>query len=80
MGIKNLFSKRSRDEVLGSKVLVCSLDPKFAEMLSTDAASYGRFYPTLTATTFASIEALLGRLVRDMTSFSYSAMPRQRES
>jgi hypothetical protein len=62
MGIKDLFSKRSRDEVLGSKVLVCSLDPKFAEMLSTDAASYGRFYPTPTATTFASIEALLGAI------------------
>ena len=60
MGIKELFRKpgRNEDEVVGSKVLVCSLDPKFAELLDADRNSYGRFYPTATAATFTSIKEL----------------------
>ena len=60
MGIKNLFRKssHSEDEVVGSKVLVCSLDPKFAELLDADRNSYRRFYPTTTAATFTSLQEL----------------------
>lgn len=60
MGIKNLFRKssHSEDEVVGSKVLVCSLDPKFAELLDADRNSYRRFYPTTTAVTFTSVQEL----------------------
>jgi len=37
MGIKNWFVKRPPDEVLGSKVLVCSLGAQFDELVQTDA-------------------------------------------
>ena len=64
LGIKDFFRKHSQDEVEGSKVLVCSLHPKFAELLSIDSNSYSQFYPTTTATTFASIKELSGAIGR----------------
>jgi hypothetical protein len=64
LGIKDLFRRQSHDEVVGSKVLVCSLHPKFAELLRVDSSSYGQFYPAPTATTFASIQELSGAITR----------------
>ena len=58
MGLRDLFRKQSNDEVVGSKVLLCSLDPKFAELLRIDSNSYGQFYATPTATTSTSIQEL----------------------
>ena len=62
MGIKDLFRKRSHEEVVGSKVLVCSLDPQFAELLHVDGNSYRQFYPAPTVTTFNGIHELSGAI------------------
>jgi len=62
LGIKDLFRKHSHEEVVSSKVLVCSLDPKFAELLDADRNSYGRFYPNSTAASFAGIQELLAAI------------------
>jgi hypothetical protein len=64
LGIKDFFRRQGHDEVVGSKVLVCSLHPKFAELLSVDSNSYGQFYPTPTATTFASVQELCGAIAK----------------
>jgi len=58
LGIKELFRKASHDEVVGSKVLVCSLDRKFAGLLDADRNSYSRFHPGTAAETVASIRDL----------------------
>lgn len=55
MGILDLFRK---DEVTGSKVLVCSLDARFADSLKTDSQVYKRFYPATTSTAFSGIAQL----------------------
>lgn len=62
MGIKDLFRKHRHEEVVSSKVLVCSLDPKFAELLDADRNSYGQFYPNSTAASFADIQELLAAI------------------
>ena len=59
MGILDLFRK---DEVVGSKVLVCALDNRYDDLLRGDSEVYGRYYRTTTATLFPSIQALLGHL------------------
>ena len=59
MGILDLFR---RDDITGSKVLVCSLDPKFDDWLRSDGQVYKRFYPSTTWTTFTSIQQLTGAL------------------
>jgi hypothetical protein len=58
LGLRDLFRKQSNDEVVGSKVLLCGLDPKFAEWLKIDSDSYGQFYPAPTAITSTSIQEL----------------------
>jgi hypothetical protein len=62
LGIRELFRKPGHDEVVGSKVLVCSLDPKFAELLDADSRLYGRFYAALRKATFAGIQELSAAL------------------
>ena len=59
MGILDLFRK---DEVTGSKVLVCSLEGRFADWLKMDSGVYKRFYPSTTSTAFASIANLIEAL------------------
>jgi hypothetical protein len=61
MGILDLFRK---DEVTGSKVLVCSLGAKFDDSLRSDTQVYKRFYPSTTSTTFTSIEQLTAALAQ----------------
>ena len=61
MGLLDLFRK---EEVTGSKVLVCSLGPQFADWLKSDTQVYKRFYPATTSTTFASIEQLTAALAQ----------------
>lgn len=55
MGILDLFRK---DEVTSSKVLVCSLDPRFADWLKMDSGVYKRFYASTTSTAFANVADL----------------------
>jgi hypothetical protein len=58
LGLRDLFRKQRNDEVVGSKVLLCSLDPNFAELLKVDSNSYAQFYPTPTSTTSPNIHEL----------------------
>ena len=58
MALRDLFSKRRKDEVNGTKVLVCALDPKFAEFLRIDSVSYSRSYPGVTVREFSTMDEL----------------------
>ena len=58
MGLRDLFSTRRGDQVRGTKVLACTLDPKFAELLRVDSVSYSRFYPAVTVKKFSTMENL----------------------
>src|SRR5579862_6245377 len=63
MGILNLFRKdKGRDEVPGTKVLVCALDNRFDDLLKGDSEIYGRYYRATTAAVLPDISALFGRL------------------
>jgi hypothetical protein len=60
LGIKSLFSKHAREEnVVGTKILVASLDPRFAELQKIDSTSYSRFYRAPTIAVFAGVQELL---------------------
>ncbi len=64
MGLRDLFSKRTKDEVAGTKLLVASLDPKFAESAKTDCRCYSQFYPTPTEAVFESSQKLFGSIAK----------------
>ena len=51
MGLLDAFRK---DEVVGTKVLVCALGAKFADLLKNDERIYKRFYPATTSATVAA--------------------------
>lgn len=55
MGILDFFR---RDEVVGSRVLVCAIDPRFAELVTTDSQIYQRFYRFTKATLFSTVHEL----------------------
>ena len=59
MGIRNLFSKAGQDEVVDTKILVVSLDPKFAELTTADSDCYSQFYHAPTVLVVDGIEELL---------------------
>jgi hypothetical protein len=62
MGILGLF--RGRDEVVKSKVLVCALNSRFADLVRADSETYKRCYPATTATTFSNIDELIKAITR----------------
>ena len=64
MRIRDLFRKRRQDEVVGTKILVASLDPKFAEVANADCRCYSRFYLTPTESVFQSAQELFAAIVR----------------
>ncbi len=53
-----LFDSFRKEEVAGTKVLVCTLDAKFAQQLNSDSQTYKRYYPATTATTYAGLQGL----------------------
>ena len=55
-----LFDSFRKDEVVGSKVLVCQLGTKFDEHLKSDLRVYKRYYPAASSATFTSIAELRG--------------------
>jgi hypothetical protein len=59
MGIFDVFRK---EEVVGSKVLVCQFGNRFDEQIKSDLRVYQRFYPTVVNLTFASIADLKAAL------------------
>jgi hypothetical protein len=58
LGIRDLFRKRPQDEVVGTRILIGSLDPKFAELIKNDCHCYSQFYATPTETVFESSQEL----------------------
>ena len=58
MGIRELFKGRTRDEVVGTKILVASLDPRFAELAGADSRCYSQFYPATVERAFESFDQL----------------------
>jgi hypothetical protein len=62
MGIADLFKKRNRDEISGTKVLVSSLDSKFSTLALADKSSYAKFYSVPSEQSFNGIEALLSAI------------------
>jgi len=53
-----------KEEVTGSKVLVCSLGPKFDDSLKSDTQAYKRFYPSTISRTFSTIQELTAALAQ----------------
>ena len=59
LGIRDLFRKRAQDEVVGTRILIASLDLKFTELMKNDCHCYSQFYATPTETVFESSQELL---------------------
>ncbi len=59
MGLLDLFRRGPKDEVHGTRSLVCSLSPEFDDLLKTDSSTYSRFYRATTTYVFSSIPELL---------------------
>jgi hypothetical protein len=55
-----LFDSFRKEEVTGSKVLVCQLGATFDEHLKSDLRVYKRFYPAASGATFTSVAELRG--------------------
>lgn len=58
MGIRDFFRRRAQDEVVGTRILIASLDPKFVELMKSDCHCYSQFYATPTETVFESSQEL----------------------
>jgi hypothetical protein len=59
LAIRELFRRRSQDEVVGTKILVASLDSKFTELVKTDCICYSQCYPAPSTKVIESTEKLL---------------------
>jgi hypothetical protein len=59
MGIFDFFHK---DEVVGSRVLVCGLGSRFEELVTTDGQIYRHLYPSTTTRLFSEVQELVGVL------------------
>jgi hypothetical protein len=64
LGIRDFFTKRAKEEVVGTKVLVATLDRKFMQLVKIDGDCYSRFYPASTMTVFESVEQLLEAIAK----------------
>ncbi len=53
-----LFDSFRKEEVVGTKVLVCSLDARFSPVMNSDSQQYRRLYPATTASVFAGVQQL----------------------
>jgi hypothetical protein len=62
LGIRELFKKRVQDKVVGTKVLLASLDSKFAELVKADSECYSQFYPIPAEIIFDNSNDLLGAI------------------
>jgi hypothetical protein len=53
-----LFDSFRKEEVVGTKVLVCSLDARFSAAMNSDSQQYKRLYPATSASVFSGAPAL----------------------
>jgi hypothetical protein len=64
MGVLDWLRKKPQDNILGSKILVCSLGNRFAELVQTDGEIWQRFYSSVTVRNFSAVgelEAAIGQ-------------------
>jgi hypothetical protein len=54
-----LFDAFRKEEVVGTKVLVCSLDARFNPLMNSDSQQYKRIYPATAANVFSGIDQLM---------------------
>jgi hypothetical protein len=54
-----LFDAFRKEEVVGTKVLVCSLDARFSQPMNSDSQQYKRLYPATAAQVFSGIDPLM---------------------
>jgi hypothetical protein len=54
--------RENKDEIHGTRVLVCAIDRRFDELLKQDSEIYERYYRATTADALPNIQALTGRL------------------
>lgn len=64
MGIRDLFSRRGNDEVVGTKILIASLDSKFVEWSNADSNCYTQFYAPPGPMVFENIQALMETIAK----------------
>jgi hypothetical protein len=57
-----LFDAFKKEEVVGTKILVCALDARFQPLLNSDSQQYKRLYPATSASVFAAVPALMQAL------------------
>jgi hypothetical protein len=62
--IAELFARRPKQIIKGSRVLVCGLDFSLRELFEADLSVYSRHYQSVDAAFFSSISDLLGALER----------------
>jgi hypothetical protein len=62
MGILDIFRK---DEIVGTRVLICAFDSRFEDLMRKDSEAYMRCYPTTTATSFSGPGELLEAVRQD---------------
>ena len=53
-----LFDAFKKEEVVGTKILVCTLDARFQQFLNSDSQQYKRLYPATSAKLFSAVPAL----------------------
>jgi hypothetical protein len=63
VGIKDFFTKH-KDEVIGTKAIVTSLGPKFAELAKADLGCYSQFYSAPDEITFENGQQLLSGIAK----------------
>jgi len=61
MGLLDAFRK---DEVVGTKALVCGLEPQTEDWLRSDTLVYKRYYPATTSATYPGIPQLVDALAQ----------------
>jgi len=54
-----LFDSFRKEEVVGTKVLVCATDARFSAQINSDSQQYKRLYPATTAIVFSGIAELM---------------------
>src|SRR5664279_1193202 len=64
MSIFGLFAKRPEHTVTNPKVLVCTLNPQFADECSTDGAIYSRHYKRTDVVALSSVDELVRTINR----------------
>jgi len=72
-----LFDAFKKEEVVGTKVLVCSVDARFSQPMNSDSQMYKRLYPATVANVFSNLDQLLQAIAQkyDVVHFYSDVSP-----